>query len=124
MKKKAYLRTIEVAFAIILTFTVAYFIIPRASAPQPEPALGILAVLEKSPQFRDCAVLLNHICVEALLREHVPPNYDFDFAITEDPNQSHGNLPEKTIIAESLFISGNINLYSPRIIMLYYWRKE
>jgi hypothetical protein len=126
MKKKAYLRTIEVAIAVILTFIVAYFIFPRAATPQEENRLSVLPVLEQNPEFRDCVVTINYSCTEAFLRDYVPLNYDFVYDITEDPETGHANLPQKNIYPESVYIAGSsqINLYNPKIVKLYYWRKE
>ncbi len=124
MKKKAYLRTIEVTIAVILTFVIAYFIFPRATVPTEAPGLSILPVLEQSPEFRSCVTGLNYSCTEAFLRDYVPGNYDFTYDITEDPETAHAGLPTKKIYTESVYIAGDINLYSPKIIKLYYWRKE
>lgn len=124
MNKKAYLRTIEVTVAILMTFVVAYFIFPRSVTPSEDAKISVLSVLEQKQEFRDCVTGLNYSCTEQYLRDYVPSNYDFVYDITEDPGAGHANLPEKQIYTESLFISGNINLYSPKIIKLYYWRKE
>jgi len=124
MKKKAYLRTIEVAIAIIITFAVAYFIFPKTPTPQEDAMLSILPVLEQKEEFRNCVIALNYSCTESFLREYVPPNYEFSYDIVENPDTVHANLPAKRINTESVYISGNISLYSPKIIRLYYWRKE
>jgi len=58
------------------------------------------------------------------LRNYTPPNYDFTYDITENQNEVHANLPAKKINTESIYIAGDINLYNPKIIRLYYWRKE
>jgi len=124
MNKKAFLRTIEMAIAIILTIAVAYFLFPKTSTPQEEANLGILKVLEQKPEFRNCVVMLNYNCTESFLRNYTPPNYDFTYDITENQNEVHANLPAKKINTESIYIAGDINLYNPKIIRLYYWRKE
>ena len=124
MKKKAYLRTIEVTIAIILTFVIAYFIFPRATVPTEYSGISILPVLEQNPEFRSCVTSLNYSCTEAFLRDYVPGNYDFAYDITEDSETAHAGLPAQGVYAESIYIAGDINLYSPKIIKLYYWRKE
>jgi len=124
MNRKAYLRTIEMAIAIILTFTVAYYIFPRASTPAETQNLGILSVLEQKPEFRSCVANLNYNCTESFLRNYTPSNYDFAYDITEDPNQGHSGLPSEAINAESVYMAGDKDLYNPKIVKLYYWRKE
>jgi len=124
MRKKAYLRTIEVAFAVILTFIIAYFVLPRSITPQDEARISILPVLEQKPEFRNCVMAVDFNCTYALLREFVPSNYDFAFDITENPNTPHAGLPAKRINTESVYIAGNISMYSPKIVKLYYWRKD
>jgi len=124
MNKKAYLRTIEMTVAIIITFAVAYYIFPKAPTPQGEASLNILQVLEQKPEFRSCVAAIDYNCTESFLRNYTPSNYEFAYDITEDPNQGHANLPEKKINTESVYISGNINLYNPKIVKLYCWRKE
>ena len=123
MRKKAYMRTIEVAFAIILTFVVAYFVMPRSATPQEDARISILPVLEQKPEFRNCVIAPDFNCADTLLREFVPSNYDFAFDITENPNTPHAGLPAKSINTESAYIAGNTSLYSPKIVRLYYWRK-
>lgn len=123
MNKKAYLRTIEVSIAIILTFIIAYFLIPSSSIPSDIKSISILPVLEQDPGFRNCVTNYDFNCTENYLRDFVPPQYDFAFDLTQDPDFSHANLPEQDIYTESIYMSGNINLYNPKIIKLYYWRK-
>jgi len=123
MNKKAYMHTIEVVLAVLLTFAVAYFIIPRTSTPQEAASLSILPVLEQKPEFRGCVISLNYSCVESYLRDYLPKNYDFDYDITENPETPHANLPAKSINTESIYIAGNSSVYSPKIVRLYYWRK-
>ena len=124
MKKKAYLRTIEVALAVILTFIVAYSIFPRATTPQNEADLSILPVLEQREDFRSCVISLNYSCTDVFLRNYIPSNYDFAYDITDSIETGHAGLTAKEIYTESIYISGNINLYNPKVIKLYYWRKE
>jgi len=106
MNKKAFLRTIEVTIAIIITFIVAYAIFPRASTPESAASLNILPVLEQKPEFRGCVAAMDYDCARAFLREYIPLSYDFAFDISETPSQAHANLPDKQITAESLYIAG------------------
>ncbi len=124
MNKKAFLRTVEVALAIIGTFLIAYLIFPGSSTPQETENLGILPVLEQNPAFRKCVVSLNHTCMETFFEEYLPANYDFAYDVTENPEQVHANLPDKEAFSESVYVAGTIALYNPKIIKLYYWRIE
>lgn len=109
MKKKAYLRTIEVTIAVIITFAVAYFIMPRASVTVDDVKISVLPTLEQNQGFRDCVMQLNYNCVNGYLRNFVPQNYDFTFDITEDPNTPHQGLPDKRISTESIYLAGTNN---------------
>lgn len=121
MNKKAFLRTVEVAVAVIITFLIAYSIFPESTTPQKTESLGILYVLEQNPDFRYCVASLNYTCVEGFFEEFLPENYEFAYDITENPEQKHANLPEKDVFSESVYITGTINLYKPKIVKLYYW---
>ena len=122
MNRKAYLRTIEVMIAILVTFLFVYYVFPKSQTPQESENLGILNVLEKSPDFRNCVIIPDYNCTESYLRSYMPKNYDFVFDISENPGVVRANLPEKNINTETVYIAGNISAYAPKIVSLYYWR--
>ena len=124
MNRKAYLRTIEVMIATIITFLFVYFVFPKSQTPEEKIKLGVLKVLENNPDFRNCVITLSYNCTENYLNDYVPKNYGFVFDIAENPDIYRANLPEKSINTETIYIAGDINLYSPKIVKLYYWRKE
>ncbi|MBW3023141.1 hypothetical protein KY308_03490 [Candidatus Woesearchaeota archaeon] len=124
MNKKSYLRTIEVMIAILVTFLFVYFVFPKSQTPQENEQITVLKVLENNPDFRNCILGVEYGCVENYLKDYVPPNYDFVFDISEDVDVFRPNLPEKNINTETIYISGNTTEYSPKLLKLYYWRKE
>jgi len=124
MNKKAYARTIEVMIAVIITFLFVYFIFPKSQTPAEEARLEVLKVLENNPTFRNCAISAEYGCVQSYLKDYVPRNYEFAFDIADNPDIFRANLPEKNINTKTLYLSGNITLYNPKFIKLYYWRIE
>jgi len=124
MNKKAYLRTIEVVIAVIITFAFVYFVFPRSQTPEEKVNLDVLKVLENNPGFRNCLMSDDYNCTASYLKDYVPKNYDFVFDISENPEIMRVNLPEKNINTETIYIAGNITLYSPKFLKIYYWRIE
>ena len=125
VNKKAYLRTLEVAFAILLTMSVLVFVFSKAKLPSDDAfsSINVLENLEFNTEFRNCVVGGNESCVVNMVNNSLPALYrsSFNVVITDDINYIPGNLPDKRVYADSVFIAGNIYNYSPKIVKLFYW---
>lgn len=123
MNKKAFMKILEASMALLLTFLVITFIFPRMTATKTKP-MTVLNILEQDPGFRACVVGGNFTCTETYVREYLGPEYSFAVDISENVNTIRTNLPEKDVYVDSIYISGNLTSYAPRMVKLYYWEKR
>lgn len=124
MRKKAYLRTLEMAVAALLTFIFVSYVIPKAPTVPEEKKAQIVSVLAQNDDFKNCIVSDNFDCIEKMLDEFMPEQYEFVYDLSESPFTIRAGLPKKRIFVDSFFFSGNSSVYKPRMIKVYYWRKE
>ena len=127
--RKAYLRTFEAVFAIILSFLfITIMINSESSTGTEEPDIELVPILKENPDFRSCAMQSNISCLNSTIQLHYPDfagAYGYEFNITKDPRAAPPDLlPDRNIHAETLFIAGNNTLFYPRVVRLYYWDKE
>jgi hypothetical protein len=129
MNTKAFLKTAEVMIAIVIAATFLVYIFPSPQAGASQPSLNILKSLENNEKFREC-VLLNNTCIDAdaEIRKYLPQRfkYSYEFGIfnVSDAHKLPEDLPaDKTVYAESIFISGNDSEYYPKIAKLFYWSR-
>ncbi len=116
MRKKAYLRTLEMALAALLTFIFVSYVIPRAATVPEEKKIQIVSILAQNDDFKNCIVSDDFDCIEEMLNEFVPEQYEFVYDISESPFTIRGNLPKKRIFIDSFFFSGNSTIYKPMMI--------
>lgn len=123
--KKAYLKTLEVVFAIILTMSVLVFVFSSSKVPSDDvfSDLDVLENLEFNDEFRSCVVDDNESCITDMVNRSLPVFYreSFVVAFTNDINYFPDDLPDKRIYADSIFIAGAAYNYSPIIVKLFYW---
>lgn len=124
--KKAYMRTIEAAIAIILSFLFLTFVIPtHTHILVREPDIDLLRIEQQNPDFRECAVNNNRTCLASIIQSAYPnfyKSYYFTIDITDDPALTI-TLPEKEVYVDSVVIAGQGLEYSPKIVKLYSWVK-
>ena len=124
MVKKAFIRTLEVLVAIVITFIFVIYIIPKNIPDQSkQEELQLLAKLSQNPDFRTCAINEDQACIKTFIDANIPKKYDYKISISKNPNDSPPELPLKQTFTDSLLISGTIEDYNPIIIKLYYWLK-
>ena len=120
VNKKGYLRTLEVMVAVLLTFAfVAYVLQDYTEKEGPSKAVNLLTPLAND--IRNCYTIN---CVDSAIDSYDPDfsrKYDYLINISSDPNAVVTGLPAKNVYVDSVFISGNESLYSPKIIKIYYW---
>jgi len=122
LDKKGYLRTMEVFLAFVATFIFVIYMMPSyISGDTPSESINLLTPL--ADNIRNCE---NVSCIKEIIN-----NFDSDFAgkyayeIDMGFNSSEiiNNLPRKDIYIDSVYLTGNITDYNPRIIKLYYWKR-
>ena len=118
MNKKAYLRTLEVFIAFMMTFAFLIFIAgSRESATQPErPQLYILQNFEQRPDFRSCVYTLNTTCIEEMLDTSIPTAYGFHVTVNDGTYEREENL-----FIDTLYITGD-TAKDQYVVRLYYWK--
>jgi len=120
--KKAFVRTLEVFIAVVVTFIFINFVIPlRTATDVTASSTHILEVLEQNDDFRDCVVEYNITCINNSIDYYLPDAYSFTFNVSDDPNIGVPDLPRKEVLVDSIFVAGNISAYTPRIVRVYYW---
>lgn len=123
-KKKAYLKTIEVVLAMVLTFSVILYIMPITENTPDQDTKDILLSISQNEEFRQSALSLDtcaykqaNVSITNILDERLRPYLNYSIC-------AQGNipvLPRKTVNVESLYLMGNITLKNNKIIRLYYW---
>jgi len=124
VNKKAFMKILEASMALLLTFLVITFVLPRMTSPTKPNPLTVLNVLEQDSGFRACVVAGNFTCTENYVSDYLGPRYSFVVDISENVNTIRTNLPEKNVYVDSIYISGNITSYAPRMVKVYYWEKR
>ncbi len=124
MNRKGFMKILEASAALLLTFLVITFVLPKTvTVTKPNP-MSVLGVLEQDKEFRACVVAGNFTCTEYFIAEYLGPKYSFAVDISENINTLRTNLPEKDVYVDSIYISGNITSYAPRMVKVYYWEKR
>lgn len=127
MYKKAYVKTLEAAIALVMSFLfITYFIPVTSETDQRQPNLDLVNILEQNPDFRRCTLIENYSCLNATFEDYYPnvvDVYNYRFNISTNPRISGAELPTASVYAESLMIAGNDTYIQPKTVRLYYWLK-
>lgn len=128
MNKKAYLRTLEAFTAVILTFVFIIYIIPTMQGNEVHrDNINILDTLIYQESFRNCvlsdSVGAAEVCAEGFVSDKIPSVYSFKVEISENNEFEAQGLPQRRVFTETSMIAGNLTVYSPRYIQVYYWLK-
>ena len=122
--KKAYMRTLEVILAMVLTFAFVLYIMPAPDNTASDASDGILIGLIESGSFREsagnmtgCAYKSDNTTLTRILDGTLPEHVNYAIC----PKGSLPSLPRKKVKAESVYLTGNITAYDARIVRLYYW---
>ncbi len=122
--KKAFVRTVEAAIAITITFIFVSLVLPYSYNIQNDPkGQAVLPELAKDPSFRQCVISENMSCINTTLSQRLG-KYHFSVNLSKTAYGQSASLPQKRVFSESAFIAGNSSLYEPRIIRIYYWGKQ
>ncbi len=87
------------------------------STSQPKSAIqseGILNFLEQDIVFRNCVLANDTACIEAAIENALPSHYQFSLTQPD---------VDKDVVVEHLLIAGNLTLYRPTKVHLYYWKR-
>ena len=124
VNKKAYLRTLEAVLAVIITLGFLIFILPQRGPVEKRTVdYDLMPTLEKDNLFRECVLSGNSSCINSTISNNLPSRYDYVFTLTNNPNLAATNLPQKTVLVESIFIGGNSTQQLNKVMRLYYWLK-
>jgi hypothetical protein len=127
MKKKAFMKTVEILLVIIITSIFMIIIFPKQSSTQVIRQDSYLINMEKDIGFRDF-IILNKGCfnsssgliINNIIERYLPKEYDYIFCSDDKASQ----VPLKKITIDSLFIAGNITSINFKTVRLYYWTKD
>ncbi|MBI2574707.1 hypothetical protein HYV82_02370 [Candidatus Woesearchaeota archaeon] len=121
--RKAFMKTLEVAIAVVMTFVFLTVFIPQYNTAQSRlQNEDVLSVLAKNAEFRACVISENISCINSSLSGALE-KYDYAINISKSANDRVSGLPDKRVFSESVLIAGNSTLYEPRIVRIYYWGK-
>jgi hypothetical protein len=99
-------------------------VFPRITTVTKPKPMTVLNVLEQDPEFRACVVAGNFTCTENYVSDYLGPKYSFAVDISENVNTIMTSLPKKDVYVDSIYISGNLTSYAPRMVKVYYWEKR
>ncbi len=126
MDKRGFVKTIEVIFAIVITFIFLVYVVPDRFISRPkEQTFDYLAPLEMNPQFREEVLNRAEGCytddnttMTLLVDEMVPQAFNYTLCVSEDPFYLGEELPSAKVSANSFVIS---NSSETRVVRLFYW---
>lgn len=122
VNKKGFLRTTESILAIAISFVFLIAFLPTNSVTQSSVGSeDILIPLRTNAAFRACVIAKNIACINSTLDARVENIFSFNFNLSTDPNVEITGLPDKQIVANSLFVAGNITQNQTIILRLFYW---
>src|SRR3989338_11563501 len=125
--KKAFLRTLEATLAVVITLVYVVMITQRGDVQSSAPATEKnLKFLSQDESFRQCVISENKTCVNTKIKSHIDNKLNFTFIISKNPENISNELnalPDKDIVSESYFFSGNITKYSGKTLRIYYWNR-
>ena len=119
---KAYIRTLEMFIAIVITFIFLMFVIPKNMSRAEEKELHFLAKLEQESNFRNCVISSNISCINSSVSQLIPSRYDYTL-ITDDKLNTPETLPLAKIGADSIMIKGNMTNSTTKFVQVFYWKK-
>lgn len=121
--KKAFMKTLEMLFVVVLSSIFLLAIVPQAANAPVTGRISYLVKLEKDENFRSfvnsnpgCFNSTNTL-VDSLMQRYAQKKFDYVLCSGERAS----NLPSKTVYLDTLFFAGNITDTNYRIIRLYYW---
>ena len=128
VKKKGFMKTLEMLLVIILTAMFLTIVLPRNNINDKTQNSFYLINLAQIDSFRDF-VINSESCFNSStnvsdigivnLKNYLGEEFDFVFCINTLPL----SLPEKTIYLDTLFFSGNVSNPNYKTLRLYYWYK-
>jgi hypothetical protein len=124
MVKKAFIKTVEVLLAVILTAIIMLVVIPKHNSINRERQ-EYLSSLVHDGEFRAFASAQS-ICTnstdietERYVRRYLPKEYDYYFCRGAFPNE----LPNRNVYLDSIFFAGNYTVLNFKTLRLYYFAK-
>lgn len=130
--RKGYIRTLEAILAIVMSFVFISFIIPTKlggeTGTQEDKYLGLVS---RQDNFRIAALSAPEGCYKSnstqqmavIIGRFIPESIDFYICSSSKPGTIPLDLPSEKVTADSAILSGDENIYNPRIIRLFYWSK-
>ena len=122
---KGYLRTLEVMIAFVMTFAFLVILLNNPLTDSNEQPSSILENLVLDDEFRNELIDVQNWCRYSnettklinITKEHIN-DYEFVLCMNKKPD-----LPRKTVVVDSAYITGNITKqYDYNILKLYYWK--
>ncbi len=124
--KQGFMKTVEVLFVIVLTSIFLFVMVPELTMTEEvERFQDILINLEENPDFRNFVVANNgcynssNTTVDSYITQYIEDEYDYLLCI----NRASSGFGARKVVAETLFIAGNITNYQQRTVRLYYWTR-
>ena len=122
--KKAFMKTVEVIIAVLVTFAFVISIIPETAVNRNTNPDNFLMGLENNMNFRSCVISEDSTCLDNIISTSIVGYYNYTYSIFDNYlDEPSLNLPQKEINTYSVVVSGNHSLYNPKIFKLYYWTK-
>ena len=132
MNKKAYQKTMEAVIAVIILMIFIHQVVPRGL---PDEA-GVPSDIELLQDTIFNGIKTNETLRSYALNGEVEKLNEYVGYISRNITYSNititnldGNLgrvsiaENKTVYAKSMIVGANLNIYSPKLLMLYLWRK-
>jgi hypothetical protein len=118
VNKKGVIRIVEVIIAIVITLMFFMFVGARNTVPLEDDYSLVFENLDSDDSLRNCVVGLNETCASSIVDSYIPAIYEFEVDLHENESIS---VEDKRVYLKSQFFSGNLTLYSPVRLDIYYW---
>jgi len=124
VNKKAFIRTLEAFFAILITIIFVMFSLPPdAVQNKVKPEMDMMDTLAYDESFRACIFVENYTCVDTILRENIHYGY-INYTFNISSSYSHqARINRDDVFLKTYFFAANQTAYSPKILKIYYWKE-
>lgn len=119
--KKAFMKTVEVFIAAMITFTFVIVFIPRDVSVVDDQSSFRLRNLEVDDNFRNCIFASDYTCINSTLDLILGGRFLYDYEIYSNQGEAK-SIPGNNVHIYTWLYAGNYTIYDPTIFKLYYWR--
>jgi hypothetical protein len=121
MRKQAFMKTVEVFIAILVTFTFVLVVLPKEVPDINDQSIFRLRNLDVDDDFRNCVLRDDSACINTTIDSVFEGRFLYDYEIYDSGNSPLLVIDEVEVRTYSWFYAGNQTAYNPKTFKLFYW---